>query len=90
MYAPELRKPKSECQDYLSDWSPEETIRRMRKGKVRGDRVPPGQVLNAQPVLNIQFLNLIGQKLLMRSFQYVIVSVVSVDPEGLWWTCHIT
>ncbi|XP_062857394.1 spermatogenesis-defective protein 39 homolog [Trichomycterus rosablanca] len=34
MYAPELRKPKSEFQDYQSDWSPEETIRRMRKGKV--------------------------------------------------------
>ncbi|KAI4877843.1 hypothetical protein NFI96_026912, partial [Prochilodus magdalenae] len=32
-YAPELRKPKSECKDYMSDWSPEETIRRMRKGK---------------------------------------------------------
>uniref|UniRef100_A0AAR2LZE5 Spermatogenesis-defective protein 39 homolog n=1 Tax=Pygocentrus nattereri TaxID=42514 RepID=A0AAR2LZE5_PYGNA len=33
-YAPELRKPKSECKDYMSDWSPEETVRRMRKGKV--------------------------------------------------------
>uniref|UniRef100_A0A8B9HNK0 Spermatogenesis-defective protein 39 homolog n=1 Tax=Astyanax mexicanus TaxID=7994 RepID=A0A8B9HNK0_ASTMX len=33
-YAPELRKPKSECKDYMSDWSPEETVRRMRKGRV--------------------------------------------------------
>ncbi|XP_076873091.1 spermatogenesis-defective protein 39 homolog isoform X2 [Brachyhypopomus gauderio] len=32
VYAPELRKPKSE--DYLNDWSPEETVKRMRKGKV--------------------------------------------------------
>uniref|UniRef100_A0A8B9HLP9 Spermatogenesis-defective protein 39 homolog n=1 Tax=Astyanax mexicanus TaxID=7994 RepID=A0A8B9HLP9_ASTMX len=32
-YAPELRKPKSECKDYMSDWSPEETVRRMRKGR---------------------------------------------------------
>ncbi|KAL7888169.1 hypothetical protein AOLI_G00031430 [Acnodon oligacanthus] len=32
-YAPELRKPKSECKDYMSNWSPEETVRRMRKGK---------------------------------------------------------
>ncbi|KAK1795911.1 hypothetical protein P4O66_009016 [Electrophorus voltai] len=34
VYAPELRKPKSECKDYFSDWSPEETVKRMRKGKV--------------------------------------------------------
>ncbi|XP_066532904.1 spermatogenesis-defective protein 39 homolog [Hoplias malabaricus] len=33
-YAPELRKPKSECKDYMSEWNPEETVRRMRKGKV--------------------------------------------------------
>ncbi|KAF4070826.1 hypothetical protein AMELA_G00278110 [Ameiurus melas] len=33
VYAPVLRRPKSECQDYVSDWSPEETVRRMRKGK---------------------------------------------------------
>ncbi|XP_053470427.1 spermatogenesis-defective protein 39 homolog [Ictalurus furcatus] len=33
VYAPVLRRPKSECQDYVSDRSPEETIRRMRKGK---------------------------------------------------------
>ncbi|KAI5619847.1 spermatogenesis-defective protein 39-like [Silurus asotus] len=33
VYAPELRKPKSDCKDYISDWSPEETIKRMRKGK---------------------------------------------------------
>lgn len=33
LYAPELRKPKSEYKDYVSDWSPEETIQRMRQGK---------------------------------------------------------
>ncbi|KAM8831709.1 spermatogenesis-defective protein 39 homolog isoform 2-T3 [Spinachia spinachia] len=34
LYAPELRKPKSEYKDYVSDWSPEETIQRMQQGKV--------------------------------------------------------
>ncbi|XP_053345506.1 spermatogenesis-defective protein 39 homolog [Clarias gariepinus] len=33
VYAPELRRPKAESHDYVSDRSPEETIRRMRKGK---------------------------------------------------------
>ncbi|KAM4662154.1 spermatogenesis-defective protein 39 homolog isoform 1-T2 [Discoglossus pictus] len=33
-FAPELRKPKSEYQDYSGDWSTEETIRRMQRGKV--------------------------------------------------------
>ncbi|XP_056150492.1 spermatogenesis-defective protein 39 homolog isoform X2 [Lampris incognitus] len=32
-YAPQLRKPKSEYKDYISDWSPEETVKRMRQGK---------------------------------------------------------
>ncbi|KAM4690803.1 spermatogenesis-defective protein 39 homolog [Rhinophrynus dorsalis] len=32
-FAPQLRKPKSEYQDYSGDWSIEETIRRMQKGK---------------------------------------------------------
>uniref|UniRef100_UPI003AAE304F spermatogenesis-defective protein 39 homolog isoform X2 n=1 Tax=Centroberyx gerrardi TaxID=166262 RepID=UPI003AAE304F len=32
-YAPELRKPKSEYKDYISDWSPEETVQRMQQGK---------------------------------------------------------
>uniref|UniRef100_A0A4W6EGT3 Spermatogenesis-defective protein 39 homolog n=1 Tax=Lates calcarifer TaxID=8187 RepID=A0A4W6EGT3_LATCA len=35
LYAPELRKPKSEYKDYVSDWSPEETVHRMQQGKVR-------------------------------------------------------
>ncbi|XP_034055122.1 spermatogenesis-defective protein 39 homolog isoform X1 [Gymnodraco acuticeps] len=34
LYAPELRKPKSEYKDYISDWSPEETVQRMQHGKV--------------------------------------------------------
>ncbi|XP_049445084.1 spermatogenesis-defective protein 39 homolog [Epinephelus fuscoguttatus] len=34
LYAPELRKPKSEYKDYVSDWSPEETVHRMQQGKV--------------------------------------------------------
>ncbi|XP_064781081.1 spermatogenesis-defective protein 39 homolog isoform X2 [Oncorhynchus masou masou] len=33
-YAPELRKPKSEYKDYVSDWTPEETVKRMQQGKV--------------------------------------------------------
>ncbi|XP_053553341.1 spermatogenesis-defective protein 39 homolog [Bombina bombina] len=33
-FAPELRKPKSEYQDYSGDWSIEETVRRMQRGKV--------------------------------------------------------
>ncbi|KAG9336580.1 hypothetical protein JZ751_002927 [Albula glossodonta] len=33
-FAPELRKPKSEYKDYVSDWTPEETVKRMRRGKV--------------------------------------------------------
>ncbi|XP_028809467.1 spermatogenesis-defective protein 39 homolog [Denticeps clupeoides] len=33
VYAPELRKPRSEYKDYDSDWNSEETIRRMRQGK---------------------------------------------------------
>ncbi|GAA6230884.1 spermatogenesis-defective protein 39 homolog [Lates japonicus] len=33
LYAPELRKPKSEYKDYVSDWSPEETVHRMQQGK---------------------------------------------------------
>ncbi|XP_069028760.1 spermatogenesis-defective protein 39 homolog [Embiotoca jacksoni] len=32
-YAPELRKPKSEYKDYVSDWSPEETVQRLQQGK---------------------------------------------------------
>ncbi|XP_053192605.1 spermatogenesis-defective protein 39 homolog [Scomber japonicus] len=34
LYAPELRKPKSECKDYVSDWTPEETVQRLQQGKV--------------------------------------------------------
>ncbi|KAI3364715.1 hypothetical protein L3Q82_011485 [Scortum barcoo] len=34
LYAPELRKPKSEYKDYVSDWSPEETVQRMQQGKI--------------------------------------------------------
>ncbi|XP_074541192.1 spermatogenesis-defective protein 39 homolog [Halichoeres trimaculatus] len=33
LYAPELRKPKSEYKDYVGDWSPEETVHRMQQGK---------------------------------------------------------
>ncbi|XP_053330608.1 spermatogenesis-defective protein 39 homolog [Spea bombifrons] len=32
-FAPELRKPKSEYQDYSGDWSIEDSVRRMQKGK---------------------------------------------------------
>ncbi|KAL0967571.1 hypothetical protein UPYG_G00253910 [Umbra pygmaea] len=32
-YAPELRKPKSEYKDYVSDWTPKETVKRMQHGK---------------------------------------------------------
>ncbi|KAG9481717.1 spermatogenesis-defective protein 39 homolog [Eleutherodactylus coqui] len=32
--APELRKPKSEYQDYSGDWSTEESVRRMQRGKM--------------------------------------------------------
>ncbi|XP_055041911.2 spermatogenesis-defective protein 39 homolog isoform X2 [Misgurnus anguillicaudatus] len=32
-YAPELRKPKSDAKDFVSDLNPEETVRRMRKGR---------------------------------------------------------
>ncbi|XP_069591870.1 spermatogenesis-defective protein 39 homolog [Ranitomeya imitator] len=32
--APELRKPKSEYQDYSGDWSIEESVRRMQRGKM--------------------------------------------------------
>uniref|UniRef100_A0A3Q3JPW2 Spermatogenesis-defective protein 39 homolog n=1 Tax=Monopterus albus TaxID=43700 RepID=A0A3Q3JPW2_MONAL len=34
LYAPELRKPKSEYKDIVSDWSPEHTVQRMQQGKV--------------------------------------------------------
>ncbi|XP_063804300.1 spermatogenesis-defective protein 39 homolog isoform X2 [Pseudophryne corroboree] len=33
-FAPELRKPKSEYQDYSGDWNPEQCVRRMQKGKI--------------------------------------------------------
>ncbi|XP_072284514.1 spermatogenesis-defective protein 39 homolog [Pyxicephalus adspersus] len=33
-YAPELRKPRSEYQDYSGEWSIEDTVRRMSRGKV--------------------------------------------------------
>ncbi|XP_030627714.1 spermatogenesis-defective protein 39 homolog isoform X2 [Chanos chanos] len=33
-YAPELRRPKAECKDFISDWTPEETVRRMQRGRV--------------------------------------------------------
>ncbi|XP_041831469.1 spermatogenesis-defective protein 39 homolog [Melanotaenia boesemani] len=33
LYAPELRKPKSEYKDYVSDWSHEETVQRLQQGK---------------------------------------------------------
>lgn len=32
--APEMRKPKSEYQDYSGDWSIEESVRRMQRGKM--------------------------------------------------------
>nr|XP_055041910.1 spermatogenesis-defective protein 39 homolog isoform X1 [Misgurnus anguillicaudatus] len=32
-YAPDLRKPKSDAKDFVSDLNPEETVRRMRKGR---------------------------------------------------------
>lgn len=32
-YAPQLRKPKSEYKDYVSDWTPEETVKSMQQGK---------------------------------------------------------
>ncbi|KAM8921077.1 spermatogenesis-defective protein 39 homolog [Pelodytes ibericus] len=32
-FAPELRKPRSEYQDYSGDWSIEDSVRRMQKGK---------------------------------------------------------
>ncbi|XP_064421008.1 spermatogenesis-defective protein 39 homolog [Latimeria chalumnae] len=32
-FAPELRRPKAEYKDFSSDWSPEDTVRRMQKGK---------------------------------------------------------
>uniref|UniRef100_A0A8C5UZQ3 Spermatogenesis-defective protein 39 homolog n=1 Tax=Microcebus murinus TaxID=30608 RepID=A0A8C5UZQ3_MICMU len=34
-YAPELGRPKGEYKDYSNDWSPSDTVRRLRKGKVR-------------------------------------------------------
>ncbi|XP_076010643.1 spermatogenesis-defective protein 39 homolog isoform X1 [Genypterus blacodes] len=34
LYAPELRKPKSEYKDYTSDWTLEETVLRMQQGKI--------------------------------------------------------
>ncbi|KAK0143995.1 Spermatogenesis-defective protein 39 [Merluccius polli] len=33
-YAPELRKSKCEYKDYISNWSPEETVLKMQQGKV--------------------------------------------------------
>ncbi|XP_071399975.1 spermatogenesis-defective protein 39 homolog isoform X2 [Centroberyx affinis] len=52
-YAPELRKPKSEYKDYISDWSPEETVQRMQQGKDKlllldqAVRVHDGNVITA-------------------------------------------
>ncbi|PWA28300.1 hypothetical protein CCH79_00019024, partial [Gambusia affinis] len=34
LYTPELRKPKSEYKDLISDWSAEETVQRLQQGKV--------------------------------------------------------
>ncbi|XP_029453521.1 spermatogenesis-defective protein 39 homolog [Rhinatrema bivittatum] len=36
--APDLRRPKAEYQDYSGDWSIEDTVRRMKKGKVSLER----------------------------------------------------
>ncbi|XP_037541601.1 spermatogenesis-defective protein 39 homolog [Nematolebias whitei] len=33
LFAPELRKPKSEYKDFVGDWSPEETVQRLQQGK---------------------------------------------------------
>ncbi|XP_043962977.1 spermatogenesis-defective protein 39 homolog [Gambusia affinis] len=33
LYTPELRKPKSEYKDLISDWSAEETVQRLQQGK---------------------------------------------------------
>lgn len=33
LYAPELRKPKSDYKDFVGDWSPEETVQRLQQGK---------------------------------------------------------
>ncbi|KAM5274777.1 spermatogenesis-defective protein 39 homolog isoform 10-T10 [Ctenodactylus gundi] len=33
-YAPELGRPKGEYRDYSNDWSPSDTVRRLRKGKI--------------------------------------------------------
>uniref|UniRef100_H3CGT3 Spermatogenesis-defective protein 39 homolog n=1 Tax=Tetraodon nigroviridis TaxID=99883 RepID=H3CGT3_TETNG len=34
LYAPEIRKPKSEYKDFVTDWSPEESSRRLQQGQV--------------------------------------------------------
>ncbi|XP_026568221.1 spermatogenesis-defective protein 39 homolog isoform X2 [Pseudonaja textilis] len=33
-YAPELRRPKGDYKDYNSDWSPNDTVKRLQRGKV--------------------------------------------------------
>ncbi|KAL7992590.1 hypothetical protein Chor_016846 [Crotalus horridus] len=33
-YAPKLRRPKGDYKDYNSDWSPNDTVRRLQRGKV--------------------------------------------------------
>uniref|UniRef100_A0A3Q3B750 Spermatogenesis-defective protein 39 homolog n=1 Tax=Kryptolebias marmoratus TaxID=37003 RepID=A0A3Q3B750_KRYMA len=33
LFAPELRKPKSEYKDFVSDWTPVETVQRLQQGK---------------------------------------------------------
>uniref|UniRef100_A0A8C0JI88 Spermatogenesis-defective protein 39 homolog n=1 Tax=Canis lupus dingo TaxID=286419 RepID=A0A8C0JI88_CANLU len=75
-YAPELGRPKGEYRDYSNDWSPSDTVRRLRKGKVRPlrEKILFRELEVRQVALRhlIHFLKEIGdQKLLLDLFRFL-------------------
>uniref|UniRef100_A0A452E7X8 Spermatogenesis-defective protein 39 homolog n=1 Tax=Capra hircus TaxID=9925 RepID=A0A452E7X8_CAPHI len=75
-YAPELGRPKGEYRDYSNDWSLSDTVRRLRKGKVRpwGENILFRELEVRQVALRhlIHFLKEIGdQKLLLDLFRFL-------------------
>uniref|UniRef100_A0A2K5HR86 Spermatogenesis-defective protein 39 homolog n=1 Tax=Colobus angolensis palliatus TaxID=336983 RepID=A0A2K5HR86_COLAP len=68
-YAPELGRPKGEYRDYSNDWSPSDTVRRLRKGKILFRELEVRQVALRHL---IHFLKEIGdQKLLLDLFRFL-------------------
>uniref|UniRef100_A0A8C5FLU2 Spermatogenesis-defective protein 39 homolog n=1 Tax=Gadus morhua TaxID=8049 RepID=A0A8C5FLU2_GADMO len=81
-YAPELRKPKCEYKDYISNWSPQETILKMQQGKVVSlerfqslqdkmlllDKAVDGHDGNIITAVEVLFRELVGRETALRHY----------------------